>query len=110
MRTLSLGQLAPSGPALTLEEIQRAVCRNTQRPTAGGTSPFYYTISDTDFQPGIKHTISPGIAETYTKVCGKGKRIMDIEINGVEYVYDLDVFQRAGCDSALASLGERLCP
>jgi len=59
---------------------------------------FTYTLSG--LTPGSDQAVTLGFAETYEEACTKGRRVFDIKVDGQVFVSKLDVFDKAGCNTA----------
>ena len=67
-----------------------------------GKSTFMYIFDG--FAPDSAWNITLGFAETWRPNCEVGQRVMDITVNGQEFISNLDVFAVAGCETALVEM------
>ena len=67
-----------------------------------GAATFMYIFDG--FTPESAWNITLGFAETWRPNCEVGQRVMDITVNGQEFISNLDVFAVAGCETALVEM------
>lgn len=68
-----------------------------------GNETFDYVVGG--YVPGEMLELTLGFAENYAPNCRETKRTFDVEVNGLPFGYDFDVYGAVGCDAALVERG-----